>query len=245
MKSVCKSLTGKLRLGAFMIIGGVMLSPSAALADSPTSKAYGGSSGAIDTPAKVRDVVTAIGSQPSVAAADAMFGGLTQADQATVVREGLQVAHQSVTITTTDAVTPTAVAAVAPNHRRLRTHTVRAHAAGFGCWRYKAEVAGKSVVGNVLYYYDSHWSWCGNFGSVTSASHYEDSAGTFLLWQYDGSVYQQASGGIGQWYIGRQTQGTFHLNCPWGGSCQQSFATIDFHAHGDGSWWYSSSTTGI
>jgi hypothetical protein len=88
----------------------------------------------------------------------------------------------------------------------------------------------------VLWRYESRWQWTYSGKRVTAANHAEYSRSLFPGWAYLGSRYLWPTGRVGTFTVGRATEGHFRLG-PIKNVSIHRYPKVDFHAHGDGSYW--------
>jgi len=224
-------------VGLTVAVGVMVVGPTAGRAAVPAlSQQLGGADGSVNAPDEVRAATKVILAAPSADSAATSLFQLTPDDRARVLTQGLEVVRVDVTPVASDPVVGAAAARRARRSLKARAAATTSHS---------FDAIGRDSVGLEIYGYRSRWGWTYNGRAVTSANHYESTTGTAPLWNYRGSRYLQPSGGIGQSYIGRETQGTFTLDVPVYGRIQTSYANIDVHVHGNGGWWYRWSTSGL
>lgn len=229
---------------ALLVSATFVFAVPAALADN-----LGGADGTVNSNADVRTVVSAMGvadTQGGDVAAEAVYDGLTPAEQATV-KHGLEpgpvqsgfVYDGQASVARAHKLRPASGRAHPPKARSGRgTARIAAwndYAGTLACWR-------NSLGGIRLWTYKSRWSWTGSDWSRTiiKADHYEFTGDTAWFWSYKGTQYLWPSGGIGQSYIGRATQGHYSATASVAGVTvgNNDYPVLNVHVHWDGGVWW-------
>ena len=126
---------------------------------------------------------------------------------------------------------------VASIEREDTSPSTLATSASSGCGTNSYSVRGENIWGQTLWKFSTQTQWCWNGTEITNDPHFTTDGDVYApFWSYEGTTYERATGGQGDWVHIDSAEGEFKL-CfgPWGIGCvQHQYPDIHKRQYGDG-----------